>query len=158
MPKVRSSRKIKFPKGWDVVEDTLTQLQEQMREGKTNEHKKQMRVCVHSGGCMDRLNGASAAETPRPRAVVHSPCTAAHPFCSSSFRCCSLLSAENQDEAGKRRDELLWPIFRLHHQRSRYIYDMYYNQKKITREVYEFALEEKYADANLIAKWKKVST
>jgi bud site selection protein 31 len=35
---------------------------------------------------------------------------------------------------------------------------MYYNQKKITREVYEFALEEKYADANLIAKWKKVST
>jgi len=95
MPKVRSSRKVKFPKGWEVVEDTLNQLQQQMRD------------------------------------------------------------AENQDESGKRRDELLWPIFRLHHQRSRYIYDMYYNQHKITREVYDFALEEKYADANLIAKWKK---
>lgn len=60
------------------------------------------------------------------------------------------------DQAGKRKDELLWPIFRLHHQRSRYIYDMYYNKKAISKEVYEFALREKYADQNLIAKWKKV--
>ena len=60
------------------------------------------------------------------------------------------------DQAGKRKDELLWPIFRLHHQRSRYIFDMYYTKKAITKEVYEFALREKYADQNLIAKWKKV--
>jgi bud site selection protein 31 len=32
---------------------------------------------------------------------------------------------------------------------------MFYQHKKITREVYEFALREKYADASLIAKWKK---
>jgi len=32
----------------------------------------------------------------------------------------------------------------------------YYNQRAITEEVYQFALREKYADANLIAKWKKV--
>jgi len=63
--------------------------------------------------------------------------------------------AENADQAGKRKDEILWPIFRLHHQRSRYIYEMFYLKKKITREVYEFCLREKYADANLIAKWKK---
>lgn len=64
-------------------------------------------------------------------------------------------SAENADQAGKRKDELLWPIFRLHHQRSRYIYEMFYQHRKITKEVYQFALQEKYADANLIAKWKK---
>jgi hypothetical protein len=95
----------------------------------------------------------------RPCAFVHKRlCAATHSFCLSFVVTLTPPPAENQDEAGKRRDELLWPIFRLHHQRSRYIYDMYYNQKKITREVYEFALEEKYADANLIAKWKKVST
>lgn len=33
---------------------------------------------------------------------------------------------------------------------------MYYNKKEISKEVYEFALAEKYADQNLIAKWKKV--
>jgi bud site selection protein 31 len=95
--------------------------------------------------------------------------------------------AESADQTGKRKDEMLWPIFRLHHQRSRYVYEMYYQHKvsgemtpcsidlevsvrlltspapccslaplqKITKEVYEFALREKYADANLIAKWKK---
>lgn len=62
---------------------------------------------------------------------------------------------EADDIEGKRADELLWPIIRLHHQRSRYVYQMYYEKKEITKEVYEYCLEEKYADANLIAKWKK---
>ncbi len=60
-----------------------------------------------------------------------------------------------EDIEGKRADELLWPIMRLHHQRSRYIYQMYYEKKEITKEVYQYCLDEKYADAALIAKWKK---
>ena len=72
-----------------------------------------------------------------------------------SFSSHSFVSAETADDNGKRRDESLWPIFRLHHQRSRYIYEMYYQHRKITKEVYQFALDQKYADANLIAKWKK---
>lgn len=35
---------------------------------------------------------------------------------------------------------------------------MFYQKKAITREVYDFALREGYADANLIAKWKKVKS
>ncbi|KAG9299432.1 hypothetical protein G9A89_009384 [Geosiphon pyriformis] len=63
--------------------------------------------------------------------------------------------AENEPHEGKRRVESLWPIFRLHHQRSRYVYDLYYKREAITQEVYEYCLKNGYADANLIAKWKK---
>ncbi|KJE92008.1 cell cycle control protein cwf14 [Capsaspora owczarzaki ATCC 30864] len=63
--------------------------------------------------------------------------------------------AEAEPHEGKRRVESLWPIFRIHHQRTRYIYDMYYKRKVISKELYEFLLKDNYADANLIAKWKK---
>jgi bud site selection protein 31 len=63
--------------------------------------------------------------------------------------------AENEPHEGKRRVESLWPIFRLHHQRSRYIYELYYKREAITKEVYEYCLKQGYGDANLIAKWKK---
>jgi bud site selection protein 31 len=63
--------------------------------------------------------------------------------------------AESESHEGKRRTESLWPIFKIHHQRSRYIYDLFWKRKAITRELYEYCLKEKIADANLIAKWKK---
>lgn len=70
----------------------------------------------------------------------------------------SLSAAENDSHEGKRRVESQWPIFKLHHQRSRYVYDIYYKRKIISKELYEFLLEQGYADAALIAKWKKVGT
>lgn len=39
---------------------------------------------------------------------------------------------------------------------SRYIYEMFYKRKEISRELYEWCLRENLADKNLIAKWKKV--
>ncbi|KAF8817806.1 G10 family protein, partial [Cardiosporidium cionae] len=63
--------------------------------------------------------------------------------------------ASRESHEGKRKCETLWPIFRLHHQRSRYIYDLYYKRKAISRELYDFCIREGYADAALIAKWKK---
>ena len=51
--------------------------------------------------------------------------------------------------------EALWPIFKIHHQKSRYLYDLYYKRKAISKELYDYCLKEKIADANLIAKWKK---
>ncbi|KAF6990393.1 hypothetical protein CFC21_007588 [Triticum aestivum] len=63
--------------------------------------------------------------------------------------------AENDTHDGKRKCEALWPIFRISHQKSRYIYDLYYRRKEIKRELYEFCLDQGYADKNLIAKWKK---
>lgn len=47
---------------------------------------------------------------------------------------------------------------KLHHQRSRYIYDLYYKRRGISKELYDFCIKEGYADANLIAKWKKVGS
>lgn len=63
--------------------------------------------------------------------------------------------AEREPHEGKRKCESIWPIFRIHHQRSRYIYEMYYKKKAITRELYDWCLREGWADAALIAKWKK---
>lgn len=63
---------------------------------------------------------------------------------------------ENESHEGKRIVETTWPVFRIHHQRSRYIYDLYYKRKLISRDLYDYLLKNKYADGNLIAKWKKV--
>lgn len=49
----------------------------------------------------------------------------------------------------------LWPIFQINHQISRYVYMMYYEKKKISRELYEYLLKQKYVNGDLIAKWKK---
>ncbi|PAV91642.1 hypothetical protein WR25_20124 [Diploscapter pachys] len=62
--------------------------------------------------------------------------------------------AETDPHEGKRKTETLWPIFRIHHQRSRYIYDLY-RREEISKELYELLLQARFADAKLIAKWKK---
>ena len=38
---------------------------------------------------------------------------------------------------------------------SRYIYDLYYEKEAISKQLYDYLLKNGYADANLIAKWKK---
>ncbi|KAI3826120.1 hypothetical protein L1987_00163 [Smallanthus sonchifolius] len=63
--------------------------------------------------------------------------------------------AENDPHDGKRKCEALWPIFKIAHQKSRYIFDLYYRRKEISAELYEFCLDQGYADRNLMTKWKK---
>ncbi|GFZ44686.1 Bud site selection protein 31 [Saitozyma sp. JCM 24511] len=63
--------------------------------------------------------------------------------------------AESESHEGKRKVESVWPIMRLSHARSRYIYDLYYKRELISRELYDWLIKQKYADADLIAKWKK---
>lgn len=88
--------------------------------------------------------------------------------------------AENASHEGKKRHEVLWPIFQISHQRrflllpplpslfqgklslpavcmigSRYIYELYYEKEAISKVLYDWLLKNNYADANLIAKWKK---
>ncbi|EFP84224.1 hypothetical protein PGT21_035032 [Puccinia graminis f. sp. tritici] len=63
--------------------------------------------------------------------------------------------AESATHEGKRKNESVWPIIRINHTRSRYIYDLYYKREAISRDLYEWLLEQDYADANLIAKWKR---
>ncbi|KAH6561831.1 hypothetical protein BASA60_011335 [Batrachochytrium salamandrivorans] len=63
--------------------------------------------------------------------------------------------AENEPSEAKRKVETSWPIMRLHHQRTRYIYDIYYRRKAISRDLYNYCIKEGHADAALIAKWRK---
>ncbi|KTW27383.1 pre-mRNA-splicing factor cwf14 [Pneumocystis carinii B80] len=62
---------------------------------------------------------------------------------------------ENEPHENKSRQGALAPIFQIHHQRSRYIYDLYYKREAISKELYDWLLKQGYADGNLIAKWKK---
>ena len=96
MPRIQSKRaRKKMPPGWDLIEPTLLELQQKMRD------------------------------------------------------------IENEPIEGKRKPEVLWPIYSLHHQKSRYIYELFFKKQEISRELYEYCLREKWADAALIAKWKK---
>eukprot|EP00842_Homolaphlyctis_polyrhiza_P003448 jgi/Hompol1/4103/HPOL_001724-RA len=94
MPKIQRGRKVP-PEGWELIEPTLTELGQKMRE------------------------------------------------------------AENEPTEAKRKVETSWPIMRLHHQRTRYIYDIFFRRKAISRALYDYCIKEGYADAALIAKWKK---
>jgi len=63
--------------------------------------------------------------------------------------------AVNEPHEGKRRNEATWNITKIHWERSRYVYELFYKKKAISRELYDYLLLEKFADAALIAKWKK---
>lgn len=58
--------------------------------------------------------------------------------CHVNYHRFFFLPAETEPHEGKRKVESLWPIFRLHHQRSRYIYDLFYKRKAISRGIYVF--------------------
>ena len=55
--------------------------------------------------------------------------------------------AENETHEGKRKTESLWPIMRIAHARSRYIYELYYMRDAISKELYEWLLKQGYGDA-----------
>ncbi|KAJ1895606.1 Component of the SF3b subcomplex of the U2 snRNP [Kickxella alabastrina] len=96
MPKIKmlSKRKQKCPEGWDDIEPTLKEFEQEMRE------------------------------------------------------------AENESTEGMRKVESTWSIMRVHHQRSKYLFDLYYKREAISRKLYRYCLKNGYGDANLIAKWK----
>jgi len=95
MPKIRRTRRRPAPDGWELIEPTLEDLEEKMKEAEADPHE------------------------------------------------------------GKRKVEAIWPIFKIHHQRSRYIFDLYFRRKAISKELYDYCLDEGVGDRNFIAKWKK---
>ncbi len=120
------TQKTKYPEGWELVSPVLEEFGQKMRDGK-------LIFSFHS------FNVVREAQ---------------NWYIFVYFLI--LYTAENDPHEGKRKAESVWPIFRIHHQRTRYIYELFYKKKEITRELYDFLLREGYADANLIAKWKKV--
>jgi hypothetical protein len=63
--------------------------------------------------------------------------------------------AENASTVNVPRHKVHWPIFQISHQRSRYVYELYYEKEAISKELYDWLLKNGYANAMLIAKWKK---
>lgn len=128
MPKIKTNR-VKYPEGWELIEPTLRELQAKMREGLSNflyHVFVNILVSFHWGLWF---------------------------WCWFTLL---MIVAENDPHDGKRKCETLWPIFKIAHQKSRYIFDLYHRRKEISKELYEFCLDQGYADRNLIAKWKKV--
>jgi hypothetical protein len=63
------------------------------------------------------------------------------------WRCSPRLAVESADHEGKRKTESIWPILRINHTRSRYIYDLHYKREAISKELYQWLIKEGYADA-----------
>jgi hypothetical protein len=59
--------------------------------------------------------------------------------------------AESESHEGKRKNESLWPIMRITHTRTRYIYDLYYKREAISTELYDWLCKQEYADAKYVA-------
>ncbi|GFR40159.1 hypothetical protein Agub_g716 [Astrephomene gubernaculifera] len=66
-----------------------------------------------------------------------------------------LKEAVNEEHEGKRKTELTWKIHRLHWEKNRFIYDLMYQRKVMSKELFEWLVREKVADGALIAKWRK---
>ncbi|CAB4254761.1 similar to Saccharomyces cerevisiae YCR063W BUD31 Component of the SF3b subcomplex of the U2 snRNP [Maudiozyma barnettii] len=65
------------------------------------------------------------------------------------------IQSTGDSKVGVKGSENLWKIMQVHHERSRYVYMLFYKRKLISRELYLWLLREKYADKQLIAKWRK---
>ena len=63
--------------------------------------------------------------------------------------------AESESPEGKRKCELTWPVTRVNHQRSRFVFELYFKNREISRELFDYLIKEGWADSALIAKWKK---
>ncbi|KAI0115919.1 cell cycle control protein cwf14 [Nemania sp. FL0031] len=63
--------------------------------------------------------------------------------------------AQNAPTNNNPKHQAQWPIFQIAHQRSRYVYELYYEKEAISKPLYDWLLKNGYADPILIAKWKK---
>lgn len=49
--------------------------------------------------------------------------------------------AELEPHEGKRQVEALWPIVRIHTQRTRYLFDLFHKRKAISKELLDYLLD-----------------
>lgn len=61
-----------------------------------------------------------------------------------------------ENKSAPQQYKAMWPIFQISHKRSKYVWDLY-TQEKISKDLYTYLCKNGYADAMLIAKWKKDS-
>lgn len=62
--------------------------------------------------------------------------------------------ALNEETEDKRRNEITWPMHRLHYEKNRRIYELY-RSKNISKPLLDYLIAQKMADGKLIAKWRR---
>lgn len=62
---------------------------------------------------------------------------------------------EKTSKLSTRSSEKLWKIIQLNHERSHYIYKLFYKRKLITPELYKYLIKQKLGDVRLINRWRK---
>ena len=62
---------------------------------------------------------------------------------------------ESEPNLGKRKFESSWDIYKVNHQKTLYVYNLYFKNKSMTKEVYDFIIKEGLVDKHLIMKWRK---
>lgn len=63
--------------------------------------------------------------------------------------------AVNEEHEGRRKNELAWKIHRIHWEKNRFIFDLMYQRKVMSKPLFEYLVREKIADGGLISKWRK---
>lgn len=63
--------------------------------------------------------------------------------------------ALNEPMDDKRRNEISWPMHRLHYEKNRYLYDMHFKENKISKKLLDYLVNQKLADGKLMAKWRR---
>ena len=67
-------------------------------------------------------------------------------------------AAEIAPHEGERKIESSWPIYRIHHERSRYIYDLYYKRKVISKVCFDLLSHAASRNSMIIASKRKSLT
>lgn len=123
MPKIKTSRTKQPPEGYEEIESVRHPVPPRSSPSRGTD--------VHQPSCSLLTNA-------RPRQVLDDYAK-------------KMRDAENESHEGKRKTESLWPIMRITHARSRYIYELYYKRDAISKELYDWLLKQGYADAKCVS-------
>eukprot|EP00658_Telonema_sp_P-2_P031800 TRINITY_DN23720_c0_g1_i4.p1 TRINITY_DN23720_c0_g1~~TRINITY_DN23720_c0_g1_i4.p1 ORF type:complete len:213 (-),score=46.86 TRINITY_DN23720_c0_g1_i4:246-884(-) len=63
--------------------------------------------------------------------------------------------AMEEPHEGKRKAECTWKVHKIHWERNRFIFQLYFKEKQISKAMYDYLCRQKIADGALIAKWRK---
>lgn len=63
--------------------------------------------------------------------------------------------AVSEEHEGRRKNELGWRIHRIHWEKNRFVFDLMYKRKALSKELYDYLCREKICDQALISKWRK---
>ena len=175
MPKIKTNRTKPPPEGYEEIEQVLEEYARKMRDGQSilfdrnfdtiPYHQGKLRLLGHKGRSSNgKLFGRSGGSYNGGGGILREP-QLARPRHAKSIQ--PLLvsgvayiewstdrlhnsTAETESHEGKRKTESLWPIMRITHTRSRYIYDLYYKRDAISKELYDWLIKQEYADAKSV--------